>query len=396
MNQPFDALVIGGGPGGATAGLLLAKAGWSVCLLEQKQFPRGKVCGEYVSATTLPLLEHLAIADLFLEKAGPPIRRVGLFAGETIAVAPLPNSCQVWGRALGREHLDTLLLHQAQAAGVEVRQPYRAVSLTRDGCVYFCMAQSPPDGRHFWIRSRIVIAAHGSWDRGPLPTQHHDRRVSASNLIGFKAHFTGSSLPPDLMPLLTFPGGYGGMVESDSGRLSLSCCVRRDVLSAIRRKWDGKAGEAVFEYILDSCRGAQQVLRSARREGDWFAAGPIRPGTRFARQRPGLFLVGNAAGEAHPVVAEGISMAMQSAWLLAKHLIDWRREGGNWNALRRVGEQYAGAWQRSFAPRLYVSRLLAQWAMRPAAVLTALPLVRHAPEVLYWCALLSGKATRVL
>ena len=64
MNDRYDALVIGGGPGGATAALLLARAGWSVALVERKTFPRRKVCGEYLSATTLPLLEHLGVAEI--------------------------------------------------------------------------------------------------------------------------------------------------------------------------------------------------------------------------------------------------------------------------------------------------------------------------------------------
>jgi len=75
----FDALIIGAGPGGATAALLLARAGWSVGLVEKASFPRPKVCGEFLSATNLPLLRHLGLAESFLELAGPDVRRVGLF-----------------------------------------------------------------------------------------------------------------------------------------------------------------------------------------------------------------------------------------------------------------------------------------------------------------------------
>ena len=61
MTDRFDTLVLGGGPGGAAAALLLARAGWKVVVLERKEFPRRKVCGEYLSATNLPLLDHLGV-----------------------------------------------------------------------------------------------------------------------------------------------------------------------------------------------------------------------------------------------------------------------------------------------------------------------------------------------
>src|SRR5438105_12135779 len=91
MNDRYDALVVGGGPAGATAALLLARAGWSVVLLERKAFPRRKVCGEYLSATNLPLFQHLGVADAFHAAAGPDVRRVGLFAGAAVLSADLPR-----------------------------------------------------------------------------------------------------------------------------------------------------------------------------------------------------------------------------------------------------------------------------------------------------------------
>ena len=89
-------------------------------------------------------------------------------------------------------------------------------------------------------------------------------------------------------------------------------------------------------------------------------------------------------------------MAVQSAWLLAGRLVRWHRECGGQAMLDVVAEQYKYAWHRLFAPRLYVSSLLAQWAMRPVAVAGAMPFIRRLPQLLYWGALLSGKATRVV
>src|SRR5439155_15437649 len=129
------------------------------------------------------------------------------------------------------------------------------------------------------LQAPIVIAAHGSWEVGPLPTQPTRRRPKAADLFGFKAHFRGAGLPDDLMPLLAFPGGYGGMVTCDDGRVSLSCCVRRDRLTGIREPGE-EAGEAVLRHIRASCRGVDEALTGATRDGTWLAAGPIRPGIR--------------------------------------------------------------------------------------------------------------------
>jgi flavin-dependent dehydrogenase len=125
------------------------------------------------------------------------------------------------------------------------------------------------------------------------------------------------------------------------------------------------------------------------------AAGPIRPGLRLNWPR-GVFAVGNAAGEAHPCVAEGISMAMQSAWLLTGRLIEWRKAGGRSAALPKVAAQYAWAWRRAFLPRLVAASAVVSWVMSKRALTVSIPLVNRFPDLLTWGALASGKAQRVV
>jgi flavin-dependent dehydrogenase len=396
MNE-FNALVIGGGPAGATAALLLARAGWSVAVVEKSSFPRRKVCGEFLSATNWPLLHELGVAEAFRDLAGPDVREVGLFVGKISLVAPMPQppTPERWGRALGREHLDTMMLERARQAGAQLFQPCAVAALAKDGEDYVGSLISKESDRRLEVRARTVIAAHGSWESGSLPTQGARAPARESDLLGFKAHFRNCHLPAGVMPLLCFPGGYGGMVWTDNQRVSLSCCIRRGELERCRRKAGvSTAGPAVLGHIQESCREAQRVLADATLDGDWLSAGPIRPGVR-RKVVDGILAVGNAAGEAHPIVAEGISMAMQSAWLLCQRLKSKGKDCSE-RTLMEVGSDYAAAWDKSFSTRIRAAALFARLAMSSVAVTSASPLLRLFPRILTRGAQWSGKAKQVV
>ena len=135
------------------------------------------------------------------------------------------------------------------------------------------------------------------------------------------------------------------MVHSDHGRVGLSCCIRRDQLQSARRTAGPvKAGEAVLAHIKQSCRAVRETLAGARLEDHWLSAGPIRPGIRRCGF-DSIFLVGNAAGEAHPAIAEGIGMAMQSAWLLCERLTAGAADVLSGRVVDAVRGEYAAAWR---------------------------------------------------
>ena len=402
-DRRFDAVVIGAGPAGSSAAILLARAGWRVALVEKAAFPRRKVCGECIAASNLPLLDALGIGGEVDRLAGAPLRRVALMRGGETITAPLPRadstvaSCasRAYGRALGREELDTLLVAQARRDGVTVLQPAALQSIAGQPGDFRCTI-ARGHGVADEIAAPLVVAAHGSWE--PLPFERAERRETRrpSDLFAFKANFTGTRLAADLLPVLAFDGGYGGMVVAHGGLATLACCVREDRLATLRAaRPELRAGDVVEAHLRSQCAGVAEALDGAVRDGAWLATGPIRPGIRVGNDGSGVFRIGNAAGEAHPIVGEGISMALQSAWLLAallaaerRAIADPRRSG---EAQRRLLRTHAATWQRHFAGRLRLAAAFAHVAMRPTASAAVWPFVRAWPGVLTQGARWAGK-----
>ncbi len=394
MDNVYDAIIIGAGPAGSSAAILLARAGWQVALVEKQQFPRRKVCGECIAASNLPLLDGLGVGNVFTELAGPPLRRVALMAGDRIVQAdlpPYPHGKQPWGVTLGRETLDSLLLAQAVAHGVTLFQPWVVRKMAGAPGRYFCHVAKVHTTESRVLAAPVLIAANGSWEPSPLDGRARAPQ-RAQDLFAFKTNFTQTHLPRGLLPVLSFSGGYGGIVFGDRATTTLAFCIRRDTLEECRKITVGcKAGEAALAHVRRSCPALQPILLNARQHDTWLSVGPIRPDVRITLQNTGAFVIGNAAGESHPIIGEGISMAIQSAWLLAERLAPHRKRGADLALQRWIHREYAAAWQRHFRSRIRIAALFAHVAMRPALVDCVMPLLQRYPQLLTHAATWSGK-----
>src|SRR5438034_220974 len=158
----FDVLIVGAGPAGAIAGLVLARAGARVRVVDRAAFPRDKLCGDTVNPGTLARLRQLGVDDA-IERRGLRVDGM-LVTGEHGAAIDGQYPAGLFGRAMLRRDLDWLLLQEAIRAGcqfepgVAVRE---AMVDTGDSEPAVLGARIGQNGSTRELRARVTIAADG-------------------------------------------------------------------------------------------------------------------------------------------------------------------------------------------------------------------------------------------
>ncbi len=66
MQTDFDVIIVGAGPAGAASAISLARRGYAVALIDKEEFPREKLCGDFINPSNWPMLAQLGVTrDLF-------------------------------------------------------------------------------------------------------------------------------------------------------------------------------------------------------------------------------------------------------------------------------------------------------------------------------------------
>jgi menaquinone-9 beta-reductase len=305
-DRRFDALVIGAGPAGSVAALVLARGGARVALVDKARFPRDKACGDLVGPRGVQLLNDLAIEtrptttvdDMVV--VGPTGRRVHLpcYPGTTY-----PG----YAFASPRASLDAMLQEAAVTAGAEAFVGRAGEALFRDSCLEGFVVSG---GER--VCADVVIGADGAASRVAEVAGLVD---STRVLWGFalRAYVDDPVQVPHIVlwepaAWRGFPG-YGWLFPGVGGCANVGLGL--GVLS------DRKAGARAAQHfdsflehlwrvgVLDTRLPPTSV---GNRLGGWLKMGMV--GTTPARGR--VFLVGDAAGLVNPLQGEGISQAMRS------------------------------------------------------------------------------------
>ena len=296
-------MIVGGGPAAAAAAITLARDGHTATLIERSVHASDKVCGDFLSAEALEMIEGLGV-DL---SAASTITAVRLVNRNRIVTTRLPFAA----RGLSRRALDEALLRQAQAHGATVLRGHRVRAIRQDGGSLRLDCGSLGS-----VVADSVFLATGKHElRGARRTGHD------SGLVGLKMYYALATSQLEALrhhvELILVAGGYAGLQLVEADRAVL--CV---LVPAARLRAVNGARHRLLDALTDECPHlrARLVGASALLDQPLAVAG-LPYGyvyTSTPRDPPGLFRVGDQAAVIASLAGEGVALALASGSLAAR------------------------------------------------------------------------------
>lgn len=317
----YDAIVIGGGPGGSSTASFLAKSGARVLLLEKEVFPRFHI-GESLLPYNRAIFDELGVWPK-LEHAGFPKKYGAQFH--------IGNGSKSVGFVFGngaftrhheaiqveRAKFDDILLRHAAELGAEVREGW-TVSRFQEDDDRVAVSATGPGGETQTFEAKYLVDASG---RGNLTGNQEGIRSVHPHLkkLALFGHFTGVLRPEGAKAgdtvIVRLETKWFWLIPISAERTSVGCVMDQSEFARAKQ-----SPAALFEQAWHS----SPVL--SKRMGDAVAVGPIQTTSdfsysnqRFVGKR--LLRVGDAAGFMDPIFSAGVFLAMFTGKLAAQSIL---------------------------------------------------------------------------
>jgi len=369
QNSPFkeskeaisSVCIIGGGLAGLTAAIHLAQKKIDVVLFEKNNYPKHKVCGEYVSNEVLPYLNSLGI-DVF-EHGAKKIYNLNLSHqnGKT-----LEQQLPLGGFGISRYALDRLLAEKAKEKNVNIiHDEVLSIDFINDSF------QITSKEQH--IHANFVICAHGKRS-GLDKTLDREFIHEKTPWIGIKAHYKSKKFNENLVELHNFQGGYCGLSMVENGHINLCYLVHQKEFKKFKsiEKFNqhGLTDNPYLKSFLEQAEPAFEKHLSISQIS--FQNKPT--------VKNHVFFAGDAAGLIHPLCGNGMAMAIHSAKLISEEIVLFFNS--THKSRKAVEQAYQKKWEYHFKKRLFYGKVIQKILLHPKLSSTLINLISGSPFLL--------------
>ena len=315
-----DVLIAGGGPSGALCAYYLAKAGKKVIIIDAENFPRDKVCGDFVSPVGLTELMHIGISgfDEF-EKTNKIACATVHLDGQAMINKNLPQmeGLPDYGRVIPRLILDNWIIAAAQKQGAQLITPCRLKQYTvENDCVKI---ECSIEDKDRVIYTRLLIGADGS--NSIVARILNGKKPEPENkIIAVRAYFENINCVANQAELFfsskSFPGYYwffptGATTANVGIGMMLENFPKSDI-NLTKLLMDMIDNDAAFKARIGAGRIINKVVG--------FPLSIYNPRAVLVKDR--VLLTGDAAGLINSINGEGIQYALQSGRWAAECVIN--------------------------------------------------------------------------
>lgn len=334
-----DVQIIGGGLAGLTAAIHLSRSGFAVTVIEKNEYPKHKVCGEYISNEVLPYLKWL---DLDLSELKPATITKIVFS--TAHGKILNGNLPLGGFGVSRYALDNFLYRKALERNCRfVRDTVENIDFDHDEFT----VKTTNNG---FLKSHLVIGAYGK--RSNLDQKLHREFIEhQSPWLAVKGHYKGF-FPDHVVGLHNFKGGYCGVSKVEDNKINV--CYLADY----KTFKNYKNIEDYQKYVLSANPNLKNIFDNSTPLFDKpLTISQISFDKKNAVENH-MLMIGDSVGMIHPLCGNGMAMAIHSAKIVSEFLEKYL--SGDIKTREELEKKYTAEWNSNFKKRLDVGRVLAK------------------------------------
>ncbi|MDO9000848.1 MAG: NAD(P)/FAD-dependent oxidoreductase [Bacteroidota bacterium] len=332
----YDVTIIGGGLAGLSLAIDLRKRGYTIVVIEKGDYPRNKVCGEYISMESYDYLKTICPE---LKNRNLPL--INKFKLSSIGEREFKTILDLGGFGISRYLLENLLFIEAKNLGVVFALNEKALEVKFD---FNTNDYSVTTNSNNYIST---IVCNSSGRKSNFEAKENISSRVRTNYIGVKYHIK-MERDATQIEIHNFPGGYCGISNVEDGKSCLCYIVNSKMLN--------NAGNSILELekkYLHQNKNLKRIFDTA----EFITKVPVTiSGINFRIKVPiydSVFYLGDSAGSIAPITGNGMSICFKSASVLASNLDNYFSSK---ISKQQLIENYKLFWNKEFSMRIKLSR----------------------------------------